>query len=322
MKKVAKRCLPVLWLGLFLACTAPPERPGDRFPARFPARFKDSPHGARSTLEDSNAQVARAATLFKAGRYEQCLAICELLLEERRAVRKTETLRFLAAEAHYQQGEFELALFGYRRLLDDFPFTRAHGVIPDRLFVIGSALAEQPRPILGGVMHNRKPGIEALGFLVVNYPEHRQADQAWLILADQHEQEASYALAVEAYRRLLARRPGIGIREQALHRLAACLFRQTRGAAYDAQPMITAFHVAKQYLAEFKDGAYQSQVRELVVQIEGAVRRSELLIADFYRHQDNQQGARLHEERSRTLEALRQPLPLDAAMLLTPAMRP
>ena len=302
MSPAGNRCLPALLLAPLFACAASPEV------QEAPAR------PARSQREVSNALVARAVTLFKAGRYEQSLAICEQLLEERRAVSKTETLRFLAAEARYQQGEFEGALAGYRRLLDDFPFTRAHGVIPDRLFVIGSALAEHPRPILGGVLHDRKPGIEALGFLVVHYPEHRQTDQAWLLLADQHEQEAQYGLAAKAYRRLLDRLPGAEIREQALFRLAACLFRKTRGAAYDAEPMIAAWHVAQEYLADFEDGAHQAQIRELVASVEREVRASELKIAEFYRRQDNQQGARRHEQKSRTLEAINRPLPLDSAV--------
>lgn len=247
-----------------------------------------------SDLEASNALVARAVTLFKAGRFPDCVEICELLLQERRAVRKTETLRFLAAEARYQQGQFEAAFHGYRRLLDDFPFTRAHGVIPERLFVIGSALAEQPRPILGGVLHDRKPAILALGFLVVNYPEHRQADPGWLILADQHFQAGQYDLTEQAYRRLLARSPETGIREQALSRLAACLFRKTRGAAYDTEPMVAAWQVANEYLAEFSDGAFETEILELVVNVEREVRESELKIAEFYRKQGNQQGARLH----------------------------
>ncbi|MFH0947202.1 MAG: tetratricopeptide repeat protein [Planctomycetota bacterium] len=236
---------------------------------------------------NSIGSLAQAMSLFKAERYERCANLCEVMLQKRLAARKTETLRFLEAESLYQLGDFELALAEYRRLLEDFPFTRAHAVLPDRLYAIGCGLAENPKPLLGGVLLDRKPAIEALGFLVVNYPEHHCCNDAWLRLAGQHQAGHEWAFAEEAYRRLLARRPPKEVREKALHALAVCLQCSTKGAAYDISPLIEARDVAEEYLKDFGDTPAAPEMEALVEQVAHEVEENGRIIEEFYRRRGN-----------------------------------
>lgn len=230
----------------------------------------------------SKELLGQAMSLFKAERYEKCATLCETMLQERLAVRKTETLRFMAAESHYQLGEFEVAFAQYRRLLEDFPFTRAHAVLPERLYAIGCGLAEHPKPLLGGVVVDRKPAIEALGFLVVHYPEHHCCSDAWLCLAGQHQAGHEWAYAEEAYRRLLSMRPPKETRERALHGLAVCLQCSTKGAAYDMGPLVAARDVAREYLQEFSDTPAAPEMEALIAQAEREVAENRRIIQRFY----------------------------------------
>ncbi len=262
-----------------------------------PARTKDGREPDAGN-EGSDDLLARAVSLFKAARHEECLAYCESILTERPDYEKTETVRFLAAESRYQSGDFETALLQYRRLADDFPLSRTHVVVPDRLFAIGVGLAEHPKPLLGGIVIDRRAAIEALGYLVVQYPAYERVDEAWLLLGDQHRANAEFDLAAEAYARLVSRCADSVLREEATYRIAAAFASKAKGVEYDKQPMVLAWAAARRYLAEHGEtgGRFAVEARELIAEMTAAVQESERRIAEFYREREQDAGARIHRQ--------------------------
>lgn len=255
-------------------------------------RNEDLPPAA--VPRDPDALLSRAVSLFKAKRCEECRAYCDAILKEHPDYTKAETARYLSAESLYQLGDFEAALAQYRRLVEDFPLTRAHVVVPDRLFTIGAALAANPKPLLGGILFDRRPAIDALGYLVVQYPSSPRVDEAWLLLGDQHRAEGEFDLAAEAYARLVSRCTESPLREEATYRIATTFAEKARGADYDQQPMVLAWAAAGRYLDEYGGGRFAIEARALRDEMTAGVRESERWIAEFYRGMAQDAGERIH----------------------------
>ncbi len=244
---------------------------------------------------DPENLLARALALFKAERHEECTAIAEHVLEYHGTFAKTETVLFLAAEARYRLGDTQAALAHYRRLLDDFPCTRAHAAIADRLYHAGTALLDDPPLLLGGLLRDRQPGIEALGYLVVHYPRSPLAEEAWLRLGEAHVAEGQYDLAAEAYERLLRRYPDSALKDEVLFRVASVHRAQSKGAAYDKEPLLRAWFAADRYLKCCgASGRYAAAALAMKENVAREVALSESEIAEFYHRRGAQEGARLH----------------------------
>lgn len=286
-----RRTVTALFLTLpILACSTAPV--ADPYLLRSP-----EPTG------DPDVALERCMSLFKADRFEQCALRCEQLAQDHPAHAKTETIRLLAAESRYHLGDFEMAYRQYRILLDAFPFTRAHSIIPSRLHVIGKGLLEKPAGLLDGLLHDRTIGIDALGYLVIHYAAAAEADDAWFVLGAAHFESGEYDLACEAYRRLTVRYPDSDRHEEAMMRIASCQQSKARGAAYDREPLVSAWHAAKAYLLAYRNGRYVRSARQLMRFVEGEVRQGERLLAEFYRKRGQQQRALLHERNAAALDA-------------------
>ncbi|MBI4881547.1 MAG: tetratricopeptide repeat protein [Planctomycetes bacterium] len=246
---------------------------------------------------DPEELLARALALLKAVRFEKCAAIAEHLLDSHEDFAKTETVLFLAAEARYRLGDMQAALAHYRRLVNDFPCTRAHAAVADRLYHAGAALLDDPPPLLGGLLRDRQPGIEALGYLVVHYPGSPLAEQGWLRLGEAHLAEGQYDLAAEAYERLLRRYPDSALKDEVLFRVASVHRAQSKGAAYDREPLLRAWFAADRYLKCCgASGRYAAAALAMKEAVARDVALSESEIAEFYQRRGAQQAARWHHE--------------------------
>lgn len=256
---------------LLVACSAPKKPLHDDAPV--------------STRVDAPADLLeRATALFAAGRFDEAGAIADALLAADPDDPRTEASLLLAAEAHYQSGDFERALAGFLRLLEDFPTTRAHAILPERLFVIGRAFVEQPKRLLGGFVEDRRVAIDALSRLVVHYREDPRADDAWMLLGEAHAAEGAYDLAAEAYGRLLRTYPTSPLREEAAWRRVRVLRRKWQGPEYDSAPLAAARRALEEYVAEFgEDGAHAGEARDLRAEFLRGERRHAEAVRSFYR---------------------------------------
>lgn len=234
----------LLVIGGVGACSAPPTPSA--------ATGFDAPTASRvDTPEDL---LARARALFAADRFDHAAAVAETLLERFPDDAKTETVLFLAAESRYQAGDFERALTLFQTLLERFPYTRAHAVLAERFFVIGESMCVAPPERLGGLVVDRRSGIDALSRLVVHYPEDPRADDAWMRLGAAHLADGAYDLSAEAYLRLLRRYPESPLREDAAWRLVQARLRKWKGPEYDPAPLDAVTREIERYLSEFGEG--------------------------------------------------------------------
>lgn len=246
-----------------------------------PAAVVDGGEAARR-VDGPVDLLERAMALLAAERFDAAAAVAEAFLERFPSDPRVETALFLTAEASYQDGDFERALAGFTRLLEDFPYTRAHAVLPERFFVIGEGLLEHPMERLGGLVLERQPGIDALSRLVVHYPEYPRADDAWLLLGAAHLADGAYDYAVEAYRRLLRTYPDSPLREEAAWREILVQREKWKGPSYDPAPLDEALLAVRRYLREFPEGRRAAEVRALREEIGRDRRCHEAEVEEFY----------------------------------------
>jgi len=256
---------------LLAACAAPP-----------PAAVENG-RGRAVRVDGPDDLLERAMALHAVGRHEEAADLVDALLVAHDDYAKSESARFLGAEACYQAGEFERAHEAFVALLERFPTTRAHAIVPDRFYVIGEALVKAPRPQLGGLLEDRSVGIDALSRLVVHYPEWSTADDAWLLLAAAHRAEGAWDLADEAYRRLLVRYFESPLREEAAWGRVDVARRKWKGPAYDASPLAQEHLALVAYLNEFGvDGRFGTAAKGRLATVAEDVARHRGEVDTYY----------------------------------------
>ncbi len=252
---------------------------------------------------DVEARFDAALDLVSRGSYDRALASIEPLIVGAEAHPKRDAVLFLAAECRYHRAEFADAAGLYRELAERYPDSRYARVVPARLLAIGIELLERPpATLLEAIAPDRRAAIDAIGRAAVDDPRGGVADDAFLRLADAHLAEGRPDLAVRALERLIAEHPDSTLCEEAWYRLAEAEHAATRGAGYDAAPLVEARAAAMRYLERYGPGGRFSieaatRIREVTAELVAHEER----IAAYYAARGNTRGEELHRNNARRL---------------------
>lgn len=248
-----------------------------------------------SALDLTSRQVADAAQrAFAANESAYAADLAEHVLKTDFDFDDLEAMRFIAAEGRFQSGNLREALPHYRRLLDEFPQTTHDRVVCKRAFAIGKQCLAAPRTWFGDFGTERDTGIEALTFLVTKFPRSDLADDAWKELAQTFFDDRQYQAAADVWERLVREYPDSEWTDLALYRVAAAYRLQTRGQAFDADPLLRAHAALERYLARYPDGNFVADAQRERAELEERIAQRELEIARFYGERDVVLGERLH----------------------------
>lgn len=205
------------------------------------------------------------------------------------------------------------------------------------LYEAGGAMVEESKTFLG-LFSNHDEGLQALEYLVVNYPSQPSCDEALRILARTYEKNGDLRTALERHEDLLtwhSLSPHATASEAAMPRLRLALLESPE---YDRDQLARARAELEAWIEHHPGHELEERVRSDYADCLERLCLSDLSIARFYRRVDNGYGARYHARRAleearlldderlvtRAREALEKAAPPEASTgaAETPAGRP
>ncbi|MFH0945726.1 MAG: outer membrane protein assembly factor BamD [Planctomycetota bacterium] len=267
----------LLLVFLLIGCSAVPEWHGQKASSYAPAEIH-----------------AAAASLLEEERFEPSAELSEYLIRTSFGYEKLEEVLFLAGEARFHLQEYDEAFLHYRRLMAQYPYTARTVAVSKRIWVVGKELIDRRGGWFGDLSSLHEVGVEALNFLVTTFPRSSYADDAWKELAEAFALDHHHQAVADIYERLIREYPESEWTDLATYKVTQAYRAQSRGFAYDVDPLLRAHAALKRYLRAFPEGNFVEQAQADLKELEEDVVRHELEIAQFYRERGLPEGERLH----------------------------
>jgi len=265
------------FLFTLLACSTVPELNGRKASSYSPGELQ-----------------AEARLLLKQTHFEHAAELLEYLMRTAYGYSRMEEVFFQAAEARFLMERYDRAFLHYRRLMTEYPYTSKAPAVSQRVWVVGKVLIEQQSEWFGDLSSLHEVGVEALNFLVTNFPRSPYADDAWKELAEALEGDHQYQAVVDIYERLIREYPESEWTDLATYRVTRAYRNQSRGFEYDVDPLLRSHSALLRYLKRFPDGNFVEQAQADLKVLEADVALHELEIAQFYQERGIPEGQRLH----------------------------
>jgi len=151
------------------------------------------------------------------------------------------------------------------------------------------------------LFHYRARGIQALEYLIVNYPLEPRCPEAYYALSEVYEKENELDLAIERSEDLLLYHPGSAHAVAASARLPYLRLLRLGRDDYDRSELLRAQSEIALWLSSNPGHELASWVHSLESECRTRIVRSDLILARYYARVDSAYGARLHAARARTL---------------------
>lgn len=140
----------------------------------------------------------------------------------------------------------------------------------------------------------RDRALEALEYLVLNYPSNASCEEAYLTLARMYEEDGELPLALERLEDLVLFFPQSAFAAYAEARIPELRLAQVRGARYDRSQAERARNELADWLKRHPQGAERAQVLRSLARAQRLLCENDLVVARFYRRVDEPFGVRLH----------------------------
>jgi len=250
--------------------------------------------GRRASEVGSEEVFLAASDAFRAGQYVRAADLAEYLLRTDFRFDQADRVRFLAAEARYLSGDYESSLAHDRRLMEEDPLTPFGEEIAIRAYAIGKHCVEQPTSWFGDFDRLQDVGVEALTFLVTQFPRNELADDGWKELGETFQLQREYRMAADAFERLAGMYPDSEWVDLALFQAAESYRALSSGPEFDLDVLLFAHAAYGRYLDRYPDGNFVVPARETRSELEEEVGVRELTVAAFYESRGSLDGARIH----------------------------
>jgi outer membrane protein assembly factor BamD (BamD/ComL family) len=221
----------------------------------------------------------------------------EWLFEQELPTRLRARAGVLAAEEKLEKGERVGAFKMIKRVERALPAHPERALAGDLLARTGFSLAADPGRYLLFLSY-RSRGIEALEYLVVNYPFDPRCDQAYATLAELYRERDDLDAAIARAEDLLVFHPESPYAASAEAHLPYLRLLRLQRDDYDRGELVLAREELDRWLERHPGHELEAWVREVRAECLQRLARSDLVVARFYERIESPWGARLHAERA------------------------
>lgn len=254
------------------------------------------PRDAPSKLLAAGKARAEAKEWNRARRY------FEAIRDRHPSAPEAEEATFLVAEMRRLQGQHQPAFEAYKNFVERYPNSRYSVAAAEAEYALGMHYLEGRTSGFLFFGPDRAQGVPILEHMQVNFRNHSLADDALVRVADFQLANGEPELAAESYRRLLAEYPRSEFRLGALRALAAALWRQSEGPAYDERLLLQALRAYRDYvdLAKQREGGGGppnpriAEAEHAIAAVRERLAEKQLLVARLYERRNRPESAALY----------------------------
>jgi outer membrane protein assembly factor BamD (BamD/ComL family) len=204
-----------------------------------------------------------------------------------------------AARAQADQGDNVDSWRTIQQLENDLPNHTERGYAADVLAEAGFALIANPeRYGLFNLYRYRTRGLEALEFLVLNYPSQPRCPEAYAALASTYEQRGNLDEAILRHEDLLLYHSNSPYAVASEARMPFLRMERLEQDDYDRKDLEQALRDLTGWIGRHGGDELEPEVRELLALCHLRLSRNDMIVARFYERVGNPFGARLHAERA------------------------
>jgi outer membrane protein assembly factor BamD (BamD/ComL family) len=276
-----------------------------------PVRDVTTPSPTEPPTPEARRMYDEAVRAFRAKRFDDAADLFEEVWETWPASTIAPKAEYWAAESLYRDGEYHASFLAFKRWHEAYRMNEYLDRLEARLFLLGKRkIAEGSTGVFGTRMFKTSAqGVEILDYLVASFPNGEWLDDALFELGKYHRADGDLPEAARVFEQMVKECPYSPLRFQSRLLLAASYREMNRGAPYDKRVLRKARTHYRAFLeetAEPPDRATQfAAKRDLanrrLTEIDERLGESELLVAKWYLHIEENEAAAFYLTRTATL---------------------
>ena len=196
-----------------------------------------------------------------------------------------------------QEAERSDAFRLIKKVDEKFPHHQERVAAGDLLAEIGFSFAQDDRSY-GFFFEYRDHATPVLEYLVLNYPNQDQCDQAYFTLAQLYEESKLWSLAINRHEDLVLWHPTSPLVTASRARIPHLRLQSQASPEYDRHEIELALEETEVWLSRFSDPELEESVREDRLDALQRLADNDLIVARFYLRVENRSGAERHARRA------------------------
>jgi outer membrane protein assembly factor BamD (BamD/ComL family) len=276
-----------------------------------PQRDVTTPSPTEVPTAEAKQMFSEASRALKEKRYDDAADLYEEVWETWPASTLAPTAEYWSAESMYRDGEYHASFLAFKRFHDAYRVNEYLDRLESRLYVLGTKKMEEGKAGLfgSGMFKTSSQGAEILEYLVASFPNGDWVDDALFELGKFHRRDGDLPEAVRVLEQLVLDCPHSPWRFQGRLLLASSFRELNRGAPYDKAVLRKARTHYVAFIEETKEPAGRAEqfagriklAKRRLTEIDERLGQSELLVARWYLHIDENEAAAFYLTRTATL---------------------